>query len=595
MLLSDEESYDSLDTRTGTLRVQGWPCRRVVRLTLIRRGNFTGAGLALLVCWQSNNVKYTMILILDFGSQTTQLIARRIRDMGVYTQIIAGDSNLNTATLERVEGIILSGSPESVYEKGPMPDQIIYSLKLPILGICYGLQCMTVNRGGTVKALPKREYGAIEIYMHKVEIKYNAFLAGFDKAISLENIKTGNFSLTNSAPITVWMSHGDTLTALAPEFIEIGVSANGFPAAVAAKKEPWFGVQFHPETTHCERGNEILAAFVFGVCKCKQSWSMEGYAEHIRTFLNQKVGTNPVLLLISGGVDSTVAGALLLKTLDPNQLYFMYIDIGLMRKDETKTVAAKLKDLGAKHLCIIKAEDEFFLALEGVEEPEEKRRIIGDLFINVQERETKKLGLSDSYFLAQGTLYTDMIESGKGVGKKARLIKSHHNVGSPLVAAKRASGRLLEPLNMLYKDEVRVLGRVLGVDEETVARHPFPGPGLAVRILGQVTKEKCALLQKVDAVFIEELKKRALYDKIWQAFAVLLPIRSVGVAGDERKYGYVAVLRAVTSKDGMTADVYPFDMKDLLEISTRITNAVGDIGRVAYDISSKPPATIEWE
>jgi GMP synthase (glutamine-hydrolysing) len=399
------------------------------------------------------------------------------------------------------------------------------------------------------------------------------------------------------------MSHGDTLTRLAPGLREYGTSDTGYPAVVIHDTKPWFGLQFHPEVTHCERGPEILAAFVFGVCGCSAGWTMEQYVEEVRRSLGKRVGNNPVLLLISGGVDSTVAGALLLKTLDPGAVHLMYMDTGLMRKDETKTVEANLARLGARHLHIVHCEEEFLSALRGLEEPEAKRKAIGDLFITVQEREVARLGLPDSYFLAQGTLYTDLIESGKGVGKKARLIKSHHNVGSPLVDAKRKAGRIIEPLDRLYKDEVRRLGRILGVDEEVVRRHPFPGPGLAVRIPGEVTKEKCDILREADALFIEELKKRpapgaadrTLYDDIWQAFAVLLPIRSVGVAGDVRKYGWVLALRAITSADGMTADVYPFPAADLLEISTRITNTVKDIGRVTYDISSKPPATIEWE
>jgi GMP synthase (glutamine-hydrolysing) len=322
---------------------------------------------------------------------------------------------------------------------------------------------------------------------------------------------------------------------------------------------------------------------------------MEQYVEEVRTSLPKRVGDKAVLLLISGGVDSTVAAALLLKTLQGDQVHLMYMDTGLMRKDETRTVAANLERLGAKHLHIVHCEAEFLGALKGLSDPEAKRKAIGDLFITVQEREVDRLGLPDTCFLAQGTLYTDLIESGKGVGKKARLIKSHHNVGSPLVDAKRKAGRIIEPLERLYKDEVRRLGRILGVDEDVVRRHPFPGPGLAVRILGEVTREKCEILREADAIYINELKRRDLYDGIWQAFAVLLPIRSVGVAGDLRKYGWVLALRAIISADGMTADVYSFPMKDLLEISSLITNTVKDIGRVTYDISSKPPATIEWE
>jgi GMP synthase (glutamine-hydrolysing) len=580
------------------------------------------------------NMGHTMdkVLILDFGSQTTQLIGRRIRDLGVYTEIIPGDTPFSSEFLsgdifKGTRALILSGSPESVYTpQGAVPDQKIYSLGLPLLGICYGLQRMTHDHGGTVAPLPEREYGRIGVTVktnpvagtkaadaetatgpsaaHKDALA--GFLSGFDPALSLEAIKESGgspapVSRAASFRFTAWMSHGDTLTRLAPGFVEAGTSETAYPAVVVHEKENWFGLQFHPEVTHCERGREILAAFVFGVAGCKALWTMEQYIEETRASLCRRVGTSPVLLLISGGVDSTVAGALLLKTLDPDKVHLMYMDTGLMRKDETKTVKAALEKLGAKHLHIVYCEKEFLEALAGLEDPEAKRKAIGDLFITIQEREVARLGLPDSYFLAQGTLYTDLIESGKGVGKKARLIKSHHNVGSPLVDAKRRAGRIIEPLDRLYKDEVRRLGRLLSLDEEVVRRHPFPGPGLAVRILGEVTREKCDILREADAIFIEELKNRLspqrtrLYDEIWQAFAVLLPIRSVGVAGDARKYGWVLALRAITSADGMTADVYPFQTQDLLEISTRITNAVKDIGRVTYDISSKPPATIEWE
>jgi GMP synthase (glutamine-hydrolysing) len=502
-------------------------------------------------------------------------------------------------------------------------DQRVYTLGLPLLGICYGLQRMTADQGGLVEPLPKREYGRIGVTIKAPEGEggspkppggsskpagaIRSFLAGFDRNIPLDTIVAGTAVSNTARPdtqavsFTAWMSHGDTLTRLAPGFREYGVSDTGYPAVLAHETKPWFGLQFHPEVTHTERGAEILAAFVFGVCGCRKSWTMEQYVEEVRSKLAARVGGNPVLLLISGGVDSTVAGALLLKTLAQDQVHLMYMDTGLMRKDETKTVKTALEQLGAKHLHIIYCEEEFLSALKGLEEPEAKRKAIGDLFITIQERELARLGLPDSYFLAQGTLYTDLIESGKGVGKKAHLIKSHHNVGSPLVDAKRKAGRIIEPLDRLYKDEVRRLGNILGIDEEVVRRHPFPGPGLAVRILGEVTKEKCDILREADAIYIEELKKRktpegaSLYDEIWQAFAVLLPIRSVGVAGDARKYGWVLALRAIVSADGMTADVYPFPVADLLEISTRITNTVTDIGRVTYDISSKPPATLEWE
>ncbi|MDR2392843.1 MAG: glutamine-hydrolyzing GMP synthase [Treponema sp.] len=553
------------------------------------------------------------LLILDFGSQTTQLIGRRIRDLGVYTEIIPGDEVLTDTLLAGVRGIILSGSPESVYTpEAPTPDPRIYTCGLPLLGICYGLQRMTADLGGLVEPLSRREYGGVEVQIGLPGMGEGLtgqawrFLAGFDRALPLSQLITGRVvpSFTKPLSFTVWMSHGDTLTRLAPGFREYGRSSTGFPAVVIhqdQENKPWFGLQFHPELSHSERGQEILAAFVFGVCACAASWTMEQYLEQLNASLAEQVGPSPVLLLISGGVDSTVVGALLLKALDPEQVHLMYIDTGLMRKDETKTVETALKQLGARHLHIVHGETAFLSALKGVEDPEAKRKTIGDMFIALQEQEVARLGLPDSCFLAQGTLYTDLIESGTGVGNKAHLIKSHHNVGSPLVKAKRNTGRIIEPLDKLYKDEVRRLGRLLSLDEEIVCRHPFPGPGLAVRILGEVTQEKCHILREADALYIAELKKRRspsggrLYDEIWQAFGVLLPIRSVGVAGDVRKYGWVLSLRAVVSTDGMSAEVYPFPMKDLLEISTLITNTVKDIGRVTYDVSSKPPATIEWE
>ena len=524
------------------------------------------------------------ILILDFGSQTTQLIARRVRDLGVYTEIVPGDTELtdNIITAD-VKGIILSGSPESVNGEGAAPDKEVYNCvrsgcdTMPLLGICYGLQRMTHDLGGKVESLPHVEYGRKEVFVKNIEKNAERFLSGFKDSF------------------TAWMSHGDTLTKLAPGFKEVGTSASKFPAVVAHEEKPWFGLQFHPEVTHCEDGDNILGSFVFNVCGCEKNWSMEHYIEELNRTLKERAGSNPVLLLISGGVDSTVAGAALLKSLPAEQVHLMYMDTGLMRKNETENVRSILEKLGAKNVHVIMCEQEFLTALKGKTDPEEKRKTIGDLFITIQEREVARLKLPDSYLLAQGTLYTDLIESGKGVGKKARLIKSHHNVGSPLVDAKRKAGKIIEPLDKLYKDEVRRLGRHLGVDEDAIRRHPFPGPGLATRILGEVTKVQCDILREADAIFIEELKNRHLYDKIWQAFAILLPIRSVGVAGDERKYGWVLALRAIISADGMTADVYPFESRDLLEISTHITNSVKEIGRVTYDISSKPPATIEWE
>ena len=548
------------------------------------------------------------ILILDFGSQTTQLIARRIRDLGVYTEIIPGDSELTDRIItSEVKGIILSGSPESVNGEGASPDRKVYNCVrvrdgsiMPLLGICYGLQRMTFDLGGKVESLPHREYGRINV---KLEIKSKEISGLTDKFLK---------GFKNS--FTAWMSHGDTVTVLAPGFNEYGKSVSDYTAVIAHEQKPWFGIQFHPEVTHCEDGDNILGAFVFSVCGCEKSWSMELYTNELNQTLKKRAGDNPVLLLISGGVDSTVAGAALLKALKPEQVHLMYMDTGLMRKNETENVRAILAKLGAKNVHVIMCEDEFLSALKGKTDPEEKRKTIGDLFITIQEREVTRLKLPDSYLLAQGTLYTDLIESGKGIGKKAHVIKSHHNVASPLVDAKRKAGKIIEPLDRLYKDEVRRLGRFLGVDEDAIRRHPFPGPGLATRILGEVTRTKCDILREADAIFIEELKNRlshnsvtktaaydgsgkiSLYDDIWQAFAILLPICSVGVNTDStREYSFVLSLRAIISSDGMTADVYPFETRDLLEISSRITTSVKEIGRVIYDISSKPPATIEWE
>jgi GMP synthase (glutamine-hydrolysing) len=339
---------------------------------------------------------------------------------------------------------------------------------------------------------------------------------------------------------------------------------------------------------------DILTNFASGICKAAPGWSMQVYLDEQKEVIRKRVGDSTVLLLISGGVDSTVVGAMLLKILDASQIHLMYVDTGLMRKGESEEVELALKGLGATHLHIIDAKDRFLGALKGKNDPEEKRKIIGDMFIQVQEEEVRKRKIGEG-FLGQGTLYTDLIESGKGVGKKAHVIKSHHNVRSPLVEAKRKAGLIIEPIDHLYKDEVRALGRLLGLPENIIGRHPFPGPGLGVRILGEVTREKADILRDADFIYIEELKKRGLYNQIWQAFSVLLPVRSVGVAGDVRAYGYVLALRAVVSHDGMTADVFPFPMNDLLEISNLITNKVKSVGRVVYDTSSKPPSTIEWE
>jgi GMP synthase (glutamine-hydrolysing) len=514
------------------------------------------------------------ILILDFGSQYTQLIGRRVRELGVYAQIVPGDAALDSSALEGAKGIVMSGSPRSAYEAdAPRPHASVYASGLPLLGVCYGIQRMTLDFGGKVARLGEREYGRKAV---RISSSRDPLLAGLP------------------AEFSSWMSHGDSIEEPAPGFEVLASSDGGIPAALRDRDRRAWGLQFHPEVSHCEGGMRILENFVVGICGAARQWSMEAYLDEVAARVRAKVGEGDALLLISGGVDSTVAGALLLKILSHDKVHLLYIDTGLMRKAESEEVMRNLRALGATHLTMVDAEGEFLAALAGLEEPEAKRKAIGDLFITIQEREVGRMGIPES-FLAQGTLYTDLIESGKGVGSKAQVIKSHHNVRSPLVEAKRRAGQVIEPLDRLYKDEVRALGRLLGVSEEVVRRHPFPGPGLGVRILGEITREKCELLREADAVYIAELKARGLYDGIWQAFSVLLPVRSVGVAGDERKYGSVLALRAVASEDGMTADVYPFETRDLLEISSAITNKVPGIGRVVYDISSKPPATIEWE
>lgn len=513
------------------------------------------------------------IVVLDFGSQTAQLISRRIREIGVYSEILPGTTPAADLARDRsIRGIILSGSPAGVHDPdAPAPDRGIYDLPIPKLGICYGLQRAVHDQGGRVGRSESREYG-------RSRVRFTAPHALF------AGIPDGFVS---------WMSHGDHVDQLPVGAGIIAESEHGVSAAVDLGAG-FVGIQFHPEVTHCEHGNKILHNFATGMAGAEPGWSMESYVEQAGRAIRDIAGTEPVLLLISGGVDSTVVAALLLRALPPEQIYLMYIDTGLMRKGETTEVRSTLELLGAANVDIVDAESEFLSALAGVSDPEEKRTIIGDLFMTIQEREIASR-IPGEYFLAQGTLYTDMIESGAGVGKHAHVIKSHHNVRSPLVAAKREADRLIEPLSRLYKDEVRQLGRVLDVSAAVVSRHPFPGPGLAVRILGEVTREKCEILREADDLYLSELKRRGLYDEIWQAFTVLLPTKSVGVAGDSRQYGYVVALRAVISTDGMTADVYPFPIEHLLEISALITNRVREVGRVVYDVSSKPPATIEWE
>ncbi len=523
------------------------------------------------------------ILVLDFGGQTCHLIARRIRDLGVFSRVVPGDAGpAAAAPLDEVKGIVLSGSPASVHDpQAPVPDPRLLHRGVPVLGICYGMQHLMQQGGGRVSPTHVREYGSA-LVEHRAE---SPLFAGIP------------------ARFRSWMSHGDAVERTAPGFREIARSEHGAVAAVESApagerppgsgRPPVYGIQFHPEVTHSDYGNRLLDNFATAICGARRSWDLESFERRARAELAATVGGRPVVLLISGGVDSTVVAALLLKALPPEQVHLLYVDTGLMRRGETDQVRRTLARLGATQVRVVDAAARFYAALAGVTDPERKRRIIGDLFIEVQS-EAVRDELPD-WFLAQGTLYTDLIESGRGVGDKAATIKSHHNVAAPLVAARRAAGLLLEPLATLYKDEVRRLGRVLGVPAPVIERHPFPGPGLAVRIPGAVTAERCELLRAVDAIFLDELRRRDLYRRITQAFAVLLPVRSVGVIGDSRHYGVVVALRAVVTDDFMTADVFRFDADVLLEISARITNEVPAVGRVVYDVSSKPPATVEWE
>jgi GMP synthase (glutamine-hydrolysing) len=514
------------------------------------------------------------ILILDFGSQSTQLIGRRVRQLGIYSEIVPGDLPFDRADLAGVRGIILSGSPASVYEPGaPEVDRRFYGLGVPVLGICYGLHRMATDHGGRVAPLCHKEYGRARV-----------------DVIAADPL----FARVPGGSFVSWMSHGDTVAVTPKGFGVIARSEGGLPAAFSDGAGKMWGVQFHPEASHCEHGMAVLEAFAVDIAGARREWSMEAFLRSEREGLARRLAGRPVVLLISGGVDSSVVAALLLASLDHDAVHLLYVDTGLMREGESAEVMAGLEQIGARHLHTVDASERFYAGLAGIEDPEQKRRIIGDLFITVQQEEIRRLGIAD-YWLAQGTLYTDLVESGKGVGSKANVIKTHHNVHSPLVEELRSRGRIVEPLAALYKDEVRALGLALGLKRAIVFRHPFPGPGLAVRILGEVTREKCDLLRRVDALFLSELRSRGLYDRIWQAFCILLPIRSVGVSGDARRYGWVVGLRAVASLDAITADVYPFEARDLIEISSLITNRIPEVGRVVYDVSSKPPATIEWE
>lgn len=516
--------------------------------------------------------KHDRILILDFGSQVTQLIARRLRESGVYCEIWP----FNQAPEERIKGfdpkgIILSGGPASVTTKdSPRAPDYVFKLGLPILGICYGQQTMVEQLGGKVEPGETREFG--RAYVDVVE--HNTLLDGvWDKG----------------AHEQVWMSHGDRVTKLPPGFSIVGKSEGAPYAIIADEKRKLYAVQFHPEVVHTPRGAQLLKNFTHNVSGCNGDWTMAAFREEMIAKIRKQVGKGRVICGLSGGVDSSVTAILLHEAIG-EQLTCIYVDTGLMRANESKQVVDMFR--GAYNIPLIHEDaSEIFLgALEGISDPEMKRKLIGTKFIDVFERLAKKVG--DAEFLAQGTLYPDVIESVSFTGGPSVTIKSHHNVGGLPEYMKL---KLVEPLRELFKDEVRALGRELGMPEEFIRRHPFPGPGLAIRMPGEITRERLEILRKADTVYLEEIRNAGLYDAIWQAFAVLLPVRTVGVMGDDRTYDYVCALRAVTSTDGMTAEAYPFTHEFLTRTATRIINEVRGINRVTYDITSKPPGTIEWE
>jgi len=510
-----------------------------------------------------------MILVLDYGAQYTQLIARRVREKNVYSEIIPFDKELKDYQ-PKVEGVILSGGPSSVYSgQAPHLPKEILQWKVPILGICYGAQLLVHELGGKVESAKEREFGRAQIQISQQDELFYG-------------IESQNKSFT------VWMSHGDKIVALPDSFEVIATSENSPFAAIRNSKNRQYGVQFHPEVTHTEHGKRILENFIFRICKAKPSWTMENFISTQIKSIQSQIGKAHVLCGLSGGVDSSVTAILISKAIG-TQLTAIFVDTGLLRLNERDQVEREFRDHFQINLRVIDASKRFFEVLKEIEDPEKKRKAIGRLFIEIFEEEGKKI--SDVAYLAQGTLYPDVIESVSHRGQSV-TIKSHHNVGG---LPEQMELSLIEPLRNLFKDEVRILGTELGIPQKFIDRHPFPGPGLAVRILGKVTPERVQILQKADAVFMEELQNSNLYDQVWQAFAVLLPVQSVGVMGDQRTYENVCALRAVTSVDGMTADwaLLPHDL--LANCSNRIINEVRGINRVVYDISSKPPATIEWE
>jgi len=515
------------------------------------------------------------ILIVDFGSQVTQLIARRVREAGVYSEI--APFNMAEEAFHRLKpkGVILSGSPASVPEEGsPRAPQLIFDSGLPILGICYGQQVMTDQLGGEVR--PGHETGEGGEFGR-------AYLTVTEGCVLFDGLwEVGERH-------QVWMSHGDKVTKFAPGFRIVATSEGAPFALIADDERRYYGTQFHPEVVHTPDGGKLIANFVRHVCGCAGDWTMAEYKEAKIAEIREQVGDKKVICGLSGGVDSSVAAILIHEAIG-DQLTCVFVDHGLLRLNEREQVETLFRDHYNIPLVVVDAEARFMKGLAGETDPEKKRKFIGGEFIEVFDEEAARVGGAD--FLAQGTLYPDVIESVSFTGGPSVTIKSHHNVGG---LPARMNMKLVEPLRELFKDEVRDLGRELGLNDQFVGRHPFPGPGLAIRIPGEVTKERCDILRKADAIYLEEIRSAGLYDAIWQAFAVLLPVKTVGVMGDSRTYDNVCGLRAVTSTDGMTADVYPFDAGFLTRVSTRIVNEVKGINRVVYDYTSKPPGTIEWE
>jgi GMP synthase (glutamine-hydrolysing) len=511
------------------------------------------------------------VLILDFGSQVTQLIARRLRESGVYCEIWPFNADPARIVAWRPRGIILSGGPASVHEAAaPLAPAEVFTLGVPILGICYGEQLLCQQLGGEVLGSDHREFG-------------RAFVDVTDDCALFRGV------WPKGAREQVWMSHGDRVTRLPAGFRVVGVSDGAPFAAIADDDRQFYGVQFHPEVVHTPHGAALLANFTHGVLGLSGTWTMAGFRATEIARIRAQVGQGRVICGLSGGVDSSVAAVLIHEAIG-DQLTCIFVDHGLLRQGEAEEVVSTFRDRFNIRLVHCDAADLFIDALDGVVDPEVKRKTIGRLFIEVFDEEARKLGGAD--YLAQGTLYPDVIESISFTGGPSVTIKSHHNVGG---LPERMKLKLIEPLRELFKDEVRALGRELGIPEAIVGRHPFPGPGLAIRIPGAITRERLELLRRADAIYLEEIRSAGLYDAIWQAFAVLLPVRTVGVMGDGRTYDHACALRAVTSTDGMTADVYPFDAGFLARVAGRIVNEVRGINRVTYDITSKPPGTIEWE